>query len=118
MNRQIGVLCMCVALLGFPILSRAAIDCTNTVKVALLYSDGSVNIFGSWRNDYTVICNVRGEWGSVPAEVCLSWYATAVKAASEGKMLTLHYATTSYTCANLPTYSNSLVPLYVGIAVP
>jgi hypothetical protein len=90
------------------------INCQGTVLDALLYADGSVNIRGSWRSDFTFVCNTNGTFGGVATEVCLSWYATAVKAISLGKTLQVYYNTT-YTCATLPTYGSSPVPVYIGM---
>ena len=104
-----------IGLAAIPLTSRAAIDCTGLVHYALFYADGTVNVLGEWRGGYTYLCNTNGTWGGVPPEVCLSWYATAVKAAADGKELALYYGTDAYTCATLPTYSSSLVPTYVGL---
>jgi len=94
-------------------------QCSGTVQYALLYNDGTVNIMTSWRNDYTYLCSTTGSWApaaAVSQDVCLSWYATAVKAAAEGKHVAIYYSGTTYTCATIPTYSGAPVPLYFGIA--
>lgn len=106
------VLAAALALLSLP--SQAATDCNGTVTRVLLYGDGTVNLLSSWRNDYTVLCNTNGTFGSIPAELCLSWYATAMNAAAHGKQVNVYYAAT-YTCATLPTYWSSPVPTYVGL---
>jgi hypothetical protein len=97
----------------------ADFQCSGTVQYALLYADGTVNIMTSWRGDYTYLCSTSGSWApatAVPQEVCLSWYATAVKAAAEGRHVAVYYSGTTYTCATLPTYSGAPVPLYFGVA--
>jgi hypothetical protein len=73
------------------------------------------HIRGAWRGDFTIICNTNGAHGGISAEICLSWYASAAKAA-DGKRLAVDYAADSYTCANLPAYSSALAPVYVGLA--
>ena len=95
--------------------TQAAIQCDGLVNYALLYSDGTVNLHSAWRGEFTLLCNTNGTWGGIPAEVCLSWYAVAAKAAADGKVLTVYYNTDSYSCANLPVYGSSLVPVYVGV---
>lgn len=95
--------------------TQAAVSCEGLVSYALLYSDGTVNILGEWRGAYTILCNTNGTFGGIPAEICLSWYASAAKAAADGKAFAVYYNTSSYTCANLPTYSSSLVPTYAGV---
>lgn len=108
-----GILCgAALALASVP--SHAATDCNGTVTRVLLYGDGTVNLLSSWRNDYTFLCNTNGTFGGIPAEVCLSWYATAMNAAAHGKQVNVYYAAT-YTCATLPIYSSSAVPTYVGL---
>jgi hypothetical protein len=94
--------------------AHAATDCSGTVTRALLYADGSVNILSSWRNDYTVICNTNGTFGSVSAEICLAWYATALKAIANNKQVNIYYAAT-HTCATLPVYWSAPVPTYFGL---
>ncbi len=95
--------------------THAAIDCRGLVDYVLLYADGTVNVRGAWRGDFTVLCNTSTNWGDIAPEICLSWYATATKAAADGKQLTVYYETNSSTCGDLPTYGASLVPFYVGI---
>jgi hypothetical protein len=94
--------------------SHAVTDCTGTAVKVLLYGDGTVNLQSSWRNDFTVICNINGTFGNISAEVCLSWYATATSAAAHGKQVTVYYAAT-YTCATLPTYWSAPAPTYFGV---
>lgn len=98
-----------------PALTSADIACAGQVREILLYANGTVNLRGNWRNDYTYLCNTTGAWGNVPTEVCLSWYATAAKALADGKEVIVWYAGNAHTCANLPTYGNSPQPTYVGL---
>ena len=107
-------MCIAGALMLTPVMSGAATHCTGNVQDALLYADGTVNIRTSWRGDFTVLCNTNGTHGNVPAEVCLSWYAIAAKAAADNAFLTVYYAE-NLTCAALPTYAASPVPIYVGV---
>lgn len=106
----VKVACVALALLG-PIQSHAAIDCIGKVVKVLLYADGTLNLLGSWRGDYTVLCSTT--YGSVSAEVCMGWYGLLVKAKAENTDVTVYYNTT-YACNNLPTYGSSPTPVYVG----
>ena len=94
--------------------SHAVTDCNGTVTRVLLYADGSVNLQGSWRGDFTVLCNTNGTFGGISSETCMSWYGTALSAAAHGKQINVYYAAT-YTCATLPTYWSAPVPTYVGV---
>src|SRR3954464_922712 len=99
---------LCIAVFGvisvMSSISEANIDCSGLVQDALLYADGTVNIRGAWRGDFTFLCNTNGTWGGVSPEVGLTWYATAVNAAANGKQLHILYGGDGYTCATLPTY--------------
>lgn len=106
----IKVACVALALLG-PIQAHAAIDCIGKVLKVLLYADGSLNVLGSWRGDYTILCNTNG--GAVSTEVCMGWYGLLVKAKAANSDVTVYYNTT-YACNNLPTYGQSPTPVYVG----
>lgn len=87
--------------------------CTGTVNAVYLTSDGSVVIEGSWRGDYTEMCNDQGTFGGVDQVTCLSWYAAAVQAEKAQSKVTVSYQDEgSYTCANLPTYASSPAPYY------
>ena len=97
-----------------PLAAPAATDCHGTVTNALLYGDGSLNVRGSWRGDFTVLCNTNGTFGGIPGEICLSWYATAIKSIETGKSANVYYAAT-YSCTALPTYWSSPVPTYFGL---
>jgi hypothetical protein len=101
--------------LAFPVLGAAAVDCVGTVSKVLLYADGTVNIMGSWRGDYTFVCSTTGVYGSqVSAEVCLGWYALLTKAKADNLNVTVYYNTNT-PCNGLPTYQSTPVPHYVGL---
>ena len=96
--------------------SRATdLYCSGTVQYVLMYNDGTVAVLGSWRGDYTYLCSSSGSWGAIPQDVCLAWYATAVKAADDGKHVAIYYSPSTYTCSTLPTYSSAPVPFYFGV---
>ena len=94
--------------------AHAAVDCVGKIAKVLLYADGTVNIVGSWRGDYNFVCSTSGAFGSVPAEVCLSWYATLMKAKTDNLDVTVYYNTNT-ACSALPTYGSSPVPVYIGL---
>lgn len=112
--RALGVLPIVAAALCGPSQAHAAVDCVGKVAKVLLYEDGTVNIVGSWRGDYNFVCSTSGNFGNVPAEVCLSWYATLVKAKTDNLDVTVYYNTNT-PCSALPTYGSSPVPVYIGL---
>ena len=109
------IVCGAALSMGSGASHAADLYCSGTVQYVLLYYDGAVALLGSWRGDYTYLCSTSGSWGSIPPEVCLAWYATAVKAADDGKHVAIYYSPSSYTCTTLPTYSSAPVPFYFGV---
>jgi hypothetical protein len=95
--------------------TQAAIHCEGLVTYAFLYADGNLNVLGAWRGDYTVLCNVNGTRNGISPEICLSWYASAAKAAADAKIFAVYYDTTTHTCANLPVYTSAPAVVYAGI---
>lgn len=99
--------------------AAADLNCNGKVSDVLMYSDGTVNVRSDWRADFTYVCSTSGSWASsISTEVCLAWYATLIKAQASGLRLAVYYAGSSATCSTLPTYSASLVPLYIGLLPP
>jgi hypothetical protein len=91
--------------------SAAPLWCTGTLINTMMVVDGTVMIYPSWLNNWTAICSTEGTFGAVPTEVCLTWYATAIKAQTTPLSVTIYYADAStYTCSTLPTYTSAIVP--------
>jgi len=109
-----GVALFCGMVVGT--VAHADISCVGTLGGVLLYSDGSVMIQGSWRGDWTMICNTQTGWGSIDGSTCFAWYAAAVSAAKSHTGVQTYYYGSTYTCANLPTYSSTPVPVYLLIS--
>jgi|GEM_PF-1320431 len=104
-------------LLSVPILSGSAqniVACQGKVSQALTYRDGRVMIYGSWRNDWTQICNVKTVWKDVSTEACWNWFALVNEAFSKGDDILVYYSNVpdGMTCETLPTYGSSLSPVY------
>jgi len=107
---------LCAALCGGMLLSTAAqadISCSGTLSGVLLYADGSVMIQGSWRGDWTMICNTQNNFGGIDTSTCLAWYGAAVKSSQGHITVGTYYSGDTYTCTNLPTYHNSPPPVYL-----
>ncbi len=93
--------------------ARADSSCSGTLASVILYNDGTVMIDGSWRNDWTYLCNTQSGWGGIDGATCLAGYAAAVKAAASPLSVGIDYTGSRYPCTNLPMYSASIVPLYL-----
>jgi hypothetical protein len=88
--------------------------CAGTLNEYIVYSDGTLMVFGSWRGDWTYLCSTQGTLHSISSETCFSWLAMATAARVHNKTFGVYYAG-SLNCATLPTYSGSPAPMYVRV---
>ena len=95
-------------------MAHAAYQCTATLNAVLVYSDGTVNVNHSGRNDYTVVCNLNVTWKGVPTSVCAAWTATLLQTKRANGSLQFYYDGTS-ACSALPTYADAPAPVYIGM---
>lgn len=95
--------------------SMADITCYGTVKNVLQYGNGSINVYMSYRGDYTVMCNIEKHWKGVSPEACQGMLSVLLTAQSTGKSIATYYSGDQYTCSNLPHYGSAPGPIYVGI---
>lgn len=95
--------------------SIANIGCVGTVKDILQYAGGDINVLTSYRGDYTVMCNIEKHWNGVSPEACQGMLSILLTAQSTGKKIMTRYNGDQYSCQNLPTYSATPGPSYVGI---
>ncbi|MDC5822107.1 hypothetical protein [Vibrio europaeus] len=95
--------------------AMADIQCSGEVKNVLQYHNGSVNVFTTYRNDYTVMCNVKDHWKGVSPESCKGMLSVLLTAQSTGKKIATYYSGDQYTCQTLPYYGSAPGPVYVGI---
>jgi hypothetical protein len=93
--------------------AAVAIWCNGTIANLYVDSDGNVHINASFRGDYLRVCNVYGSWNGIGTELCMSWLALATNARVHNRPVRFMYYVDSYTCANLPTYATSLMPVYL-----
>jgi len=104
-----------LALLLISPVAMADIQCSGEVKNVLQYNNGNVNVFTTYRNDYTVMCNVKDHWKGVSPESCKGMLSVLLTAQSTGKRIATYYSGNAHTCQNLPYYSGAPGPVYVGI---
>lgn len=95
----------------------AATFCSGTVDRIYVMANGTVNILGSWRGDYTQVCNVSAAWNGISPDICTIWLAQLEAANTMNKEVILRYE--GVECATLPTYSTAPGPTYVmSVASP
>lgn len=92
----------------------APLGCSGTVQRIIQYADGRMMIFGSWRGDFTMMCNTETAWNGIPTGVCTKWYAAANIAYTTGRQVVVSYADAgTATCGTLSTYQSAPPPDYL-----
>ncbi|GAA0464095.1 hypothetical protein GCM10009096_00690 [Parasphingorhabdus litoris] len=110
-------LALAVITMAFPSLANAAASCGGPVTNVITYGTGDVMILGSWRGDWTVLCNVNQERLGIKPQTCFTWFSSISTAITENKDLYVYYTTINAPeCATMPTYGNAPVPYYVRLA--
>jgi len=111
---QFIFLCLVLPISG--VSHSAPITCHGTVGTLLVYGDGSVNMRASYRGNYTYICNLKTERNGVSITTCATWVGVIETARKMNQEIWSYYYTdSSFTsCADIPTYSASPAPVYIG----
>lgn len=113
--RAVRLRCVVLACLGFAAQPALAANlwCSGTPENLYIADMGQLFIRGSWRTDYTQLCNVEGEWKGIPQQTCWSWYGILSSAITNTRLVTVYYSNSAYTCATMPTYEAAEPPGYV-----
>lgn len=106
-----------IALCSYSIWAVAQVDCVGKVKHLLIYADGTVNVMNSFRNDFTVVCNLNSTYAAVSPTVCASWVALLAHIKKKDGSA-VHYYPSGTVCNAVPTYGDSPVPGYIGDLTP
>ena len=86
--------------------------CSGKVLGVYISHDADVIIKGSWRGDWTRICNLKSS-SSVDVVTCSLWASYAANALQNKTDVTLLYNDGGATaCATLPTYQSTPTPYY------
>ena len=98
------------------IVYSATINCNGQINALLIYSSGDVNIHTTYRNDYTVVCNLKTEKDGVSISTCAVWASLLAKAKHEGRTISAYYSHPAVTdCATIPHYGNAPAPIYLAL---
>lgn len=94
----------------------ADIQCYGAVNELLIYSDGTVNVFSSYRNDWTNICNLQATRQGVDTFTCALWIGAIESARKLNQNIHVYYVDngTGMTCATIPIHASAPAPLYIG----
>ena len=94
----------------FAVPASAAIWCGGKLAGVYINSTGDVIINGSWRNDWTRICNLKED--APGAVTCSLWASYAATAWQGNRNVRLMYSGPA-SCAAIPTYNGAPVPGYL-----
>lgn len=102
-----------VSMFGMSIGAHAvSLYCSGKIGQLIVYGSGELSIAGSWRNDWTYICDLNSA-GPIDAVTCSNWVSMATMAWKEGAQVGVYYnVPAGTTCEALPTYGNSPTPTY------
>ena len=94
----------------------AAFQCKSDIQAVLVYANGAVNVRHTGRDDYTHICSLKEERQGVSIATCAMWTSMLLNLKEKAKKADFYYTTTPEynSCADLPTYSASPAPVYIG----
>ena len=99
-------------LLASTSVSAANVWCEGKIAGHYLAGDGSLYIKGSWRNDWTQVCNLNQSWKNISPNVCEGWLSMSQTAKVADLDVILMYSTT-YQCNAMPNYSSAPAPIYI-----
>ena len=115
MNIKKLIALFCVSSIGLSGITEAAQQwCSGTINGVYATSDGSLYIWGSYRNQWTQICNLSVVWKGVDSGMCKQWYAMSMTLRVTGEPATVYYYDAS-TCDAIPYYSDAPAPGYIMI---
>jgi len=83
----------------------AAYECDIKVADVLVYSNGTVNLRYTGRNNYPV-CNLNSEWKGVGVTICAVWF-TLLEGVGKRNGTNNLYFEGKDSCATLQTYAES-----------
>ena len=89
--------------------------CQGTISKTYIAKDGTLLIYGSWRNDYTAVCNVSQPRDGVSVEVCKSWLALIITGKTTQTPMIVYYGNVP-SCTEIPSYGGAPSPGYIMLA--
>ena len=113
MRKLIAAFCLAVTSLPGHAADRW---CAGKINEALIYADGTLMVLSTWRNDWTVLCNVKGAIHNIDTVTCSLWAAYAQKAVESQLPVVVQYNNITPECSALPTYGGSPAPAYFRVA--
>lgn len=82
----------------------ATLQCDGKITDVRVWSDGSVMVKPTWRNDWVNVCRVNVFSNNIDPATCKALYTAAITAMQIKTDTTMYYGnTTAATCAAMPT---------------
>lgn len=105
-QKKIVVRTGCAALIavlsGFA--AAGTLQCDGKITDVRVWSDGSVMVKPTWRNDWVNVCRVNVFSNNIDPATCKALYTAAITAMQIKTDTTMYYGnTTAATCAAMPT---------------
>jgi len=92
----------------------ANLYCVGEITNLYVTSSGNLNVRGTWRNNYTRICNLKGTVNDIDALTCSVWSSYFTAAINNKKQVRVKYLPAAgVTCATLATYNDAPKVNYV-----
>jgi len=92
----------------------SGVSCNGTIDYLYMDKSGGVFVYGSWRQDYTKICDIdtATDWNGISGETCKGWLSLALAAKTAKQRVKIAYPDGAV-CDALPTYNNSTGPNFI-----
>ena len=86
--------------------------CNGTITELVIWNNGDLAIFPSWRKEWVLVCNLNRPLNDVSPMVCATWYATIREALGKKPLpQTVIYYGDAPACESVPY--NALTPAYI-----
>lgn len=91
----------------------AQLWCRGKITNSYVDSSGTLIVAGTWRADYTQLCNIKTVLNGVDPITCLTWFSIAIASQTKGLDVQAYYTDpAALACNTLPTYRFTPLPTY------
>ena len=112
-RRLTQVLALVVAYAWAVPANSAQLWCRGKVTNTYVDSLGTLIVSGTWRADYSQLCNIKVVLNGIDPTTCLTWFSIAIASQTKGLDVQAHYNDPSaLACNTLPTYRFTPPPIY------
>lgn len=94
--------------------AKAAQWCSGKILGMYVDASSNVSIWGSYRSEWTTICNVSTAWKGIPTDLCKSWVALVTTLRITQEFATVFYSDDT-ACSAILSYGTAPAPGYIMI---